>query len=767
VEVPLFADQRQPVAAQPLMRLLAAAFDMAAKGFTPDAMLRWLKTGLIGMEEDEIAEIETYILLWNITGSVWLREWTAHPQGLGAQANEHSAAQLRYLNILRERITAPLAAFRERMRDCTGAEGAAAADELLQTLRVPAALKRLRASFEENSQPVQAQELARVWDLCMDLLDQLAELPGTQPVGAARFAELFALALGCQTLGQLPQSLDAVTFGAADRVRFQSNAAAPRAVFVLGLNDGVFPKVPGSGGFLSAQDRNMLEAAGLNMPDSAPQLLQMERLIVYRTLTSAREKLWCSWALRNAAGEDLQPSRWAHWLCRLFPSVTLRDTQLISPLERLESEPTGFALLCEEHRQGGALYDALAEYFTGQPTWTSRLAALRRAAGEQPGTWQLQPEAAAALFRSGNEFSPSQAERYATCPFQHFCGYGLRLRAKKPADFDPLFRGNVLHSMLEQLFRHHGVDALLDMTPAQRMEALDALMNHYAAERLAGQEITARVTYLFRRLRDITARVLERLLAEFRASQFRPAAYELRIGMRQGGIAPFEVPLPGGDVLHMGGKADRVDCAIVNGKPYFRVVDYKSGGKEFSLAQVFDGLNLQMLVYLFALWGSGTEPFAGALPAGVLYSQAADAVLTVDNRYAPLEAIAKEQQSKARANGFILEDTDVLLAMEEGGAGLFLPAKLDSKNTLKQHVLSLARLGKLRQAAQDILAQQALALRAGSIPALPLRNGEHTPCGFCDYRAICGHEPGQAEKNASKLSFEQAVTLLDAWGEDT
>ena len=757
--VPVFEDRRQPVAGQPLLRLLTAALEIAAEGFTLDAVMRWLKTDLTGMGEEDIAALENYALLWRVQGNAWLRDWTAHPQGLGQRADEASMQTLVTLNKLRRQAVEPLERLRETMRGCTGVTGAEALDALLQECQIPAALRAQKAALEANGRPAEALELGRVWELCMSMLDQIAETVEHQPIGAQRFAALFALSLSYQTLGELPQCLDAVTFGAADRARLPS----PRAVFVLGFNDGVFPRVPGREGLINDRERAQLEALEMVLQDPAPKQLALERLVVYRSLTAARERLYVSWALRNAAGEELRPCSWEHWLRERFPALHVCDYQLLPAQDRLEGESEGFALLCETHGENSALHAALKEYFEAKDDYAPRLAALERAVNAKPEELRISEESAKELYRGGREMSPSRVESYARCAFRYYCQYGLRARPQRTADFDPLLRGSALHAALEQVLRTHGVDALLAMPPPLRRAKMDACMDDYAARYFPAGQLPARVTYLYRRLHDIAAQVLERMLAEFRASQFRPVAYELRIS-QDSQIKPYEVALPNGDVLRLGGQADRVDCAEINGQQYFRVVDYKTGGKEFSLGDIFEGLGLQMLVYLFALWESGDPAFAG-LPAGVLYEQARDPVLAAQARDMPPEEVERQKQARSRAAGFVLEDAGVLLAMEEGGLGLYIPAKMGRAGP-EQGVLSLARLGKLKRAADDVLADMAGRQRRGEIPAAPLRSAMFSPCGTCEYQAVCGHEPGGPERMETEMKFEDAVKRLDEYGEE-
>ena len=83
-----------------------------------------------------------------------------------------------------------------------------------------------------------------------------------------------------------------------------------------------------------------------------------------------------------------------------------------------------------------------------------------------------------------------------------------------------------------------------------------------------------------------------------------------------------------GVTVSLSGFVDRVDGWSDKGRLYLRVVDYKTGRKSFDLTDVWNGLGLQMLIYLFTLKEKGKEKFGAdtIVPAGVLYFPARDAV---------------------------------------------------------------------------------------------------------------------------------------------
>ena len=78
-------------------------------------------------------------------------------------------------------------------------------------------------------------------------------------------------------------------------------------------------------------------------------------------------------------------------------------------------------------------------------------------------------------------------------------------------------------------------------------------------------------------------------------------------------MLPLKTPFSGG-ALKLNGKVDRVDGYCKDGKLYLRVVDYKTGKeKSFSLSDVLDGLDMQLLLYLFTMEERGLSRYQGLL----------------------------------------------------------------------------------------------------------------------------------------------------------
>ncbi|HBL40384.1 MAG TPA: hypothetical protein DDY98_01975, partial [Ruminococcaceae bacterium] len=241
--IPVFEDKRRPLYAQPLAVLICSVLEIAARGFSTDAVFRVLKTQLAGLSVEETGELEEYVYLWQIDGRKWLEEWKQNPSGLGCELRESDVKKLARLNALRKRCVKPLEEFREKLHQADGSRMIAEIYHYLIAVSADKNLKIFAVALNENGNEEEAVECGTVWDKMMELLDQMAMAISTARVDAKRLLELFRLVVSVQDIGVIPKGMDEVTIGSADRVRLN----CPKVVFTVGVNEGVFPQNPSAG----------------------------------------------------------------------------------------------------------------------------------------------------------------------------------------------------------------------------------------------------------------------------------------------------------------------------------------------------------------------------------------------------------------------------------------------------------------------------------------------------------------------------------------
>ena len=448
------------------------------------------------------------------------------------------------------------------------------------------------------------------------------------------------------------------------------------------------------------------------------------------------ERLYLSWP-RNRGGGEVRPAAFVDRVRGWLPGLRVEEPDLrVCPAAPLP------ALDWAGRNNDAALLRALEQ----DPDYARRAGRVAAAKDYQRGG--LSRAAVDALYGDKVRMSASKMDTMKSCHFAYFMQYGLRAKARKRAGFDAPAVGTFVHYVLEHVLKEaKEAGGIGGMDRAAARQCARAVVERYIDEELGGlEDQTPRFQYLFRRLCKSVDLIVENVVEELRRSDFQPIAFELGFGER-GDLPPVELEAAGVK-LSISGFVDRVDGWTRNGRLYLRVVDYKTGKKSFSLTDVWHGLEMQMLLYLFTLEGRGKALF-GADPeaAGVLYLPARDLILS-GSRSMTEQQRQREIDKQLRRSGMLLDDPDLLAAMEHvepGGAPRFLPIRV-SKRTGAISGDSLAtaeQWGKLRRHVGRILRDIAGEIARGNIDADPwLRGNNRSYCDFCDWADACHFEEG-------------------------
>ena len=755
-EIPAYLSRRSVILEKPALTLLTGVLASVENGYEYDDMFRWLKTGLAGLTPEECDLLENYVLKWEIHGQMWLREvdWAENPDGYGIPWNEVRQQQLEQVNALRRRIREPLGRLADGLRSGeTAGEKLHALYGFLEELQLQSALEEQMRAQAGAGRLQDAEETAQLWETLCGVLDQFMEILGEERMDLEEFSRLLRQVLGEYSVGTIPVSLDQVSVSNISR----NDRHAAQYLFLLGANDHVLPD-PGQGsGILNEDDREELALRGIRLAPSGMDRMEIELQNLYAALAQPMAGLTVSYPVADLAGMPLRPAFAAERLRELFPALRTkregRDYRFTAALPALEAASPG---------------SGLWEYLARSPVHGTRLAAMERAAALTRGS--LSRRAVRALYGDRISMSASRVERMRSCHFSFFMEYGLRAKPRTPAAFDAPQIGTFLHFLLEHVTR----DVLERGGFAQVDEkTLHTLVRQYIREYVERelrnfQGRNARFRYLFARLRNLAYAVVDQAAEELRHSDFVPLEFELSFGDR-GELPAMVISEPDAE-LRIGGKVDRVDGWVRNGKLYLRVVDYKSGRKTFDLSAVRAGLDIQMLLYLFMLQKKGRNYFGREVePAGVLYLPARDEILSLERNISP-EQLQKEREKQLRRSGLLLAEPEVLRAMEHESLQEphYLPVRVGRDGSLSGSIASAARLGQLGTYVEEQLHRIAREIR--SIDADPCcRSEEDSPCRFCGWAEACHFQDGRDRdrmRYIAPLKMEEFWESLERGGED-
>lgn len=717
--IPLFFDEPASAEHAAPLRLVKALLSLLRRGVSTETVLAVAKTGLTSLSEAQLCALENYAYTWQLSAAQWQQPFTLSPAGFGGEMRPAEAEQLALAESARQALAPLLANFALAARK---KPAAALCESLYRTMLALGAEEKLTASAaklkEEEGIPA-AEEAVRVWDLAADLLDQMALLLGEETLPPAEYGELFDLLARTTDLGHIPQSLNAVIFTTAGRMRLDE----PDYCFVLGLGEGEFPAAPGDRGLLTHAERDALIRQGVEMPDCFENRMVREQVCFYKALTAAAKGVWMSWASGPAALPMTSALTGAK-AC-LDPAAPALETADLAA-----TPAAALDLLGESWDAQSPATAALFAAVEGGEAGKAALAPVRRAVSREPFAVQ-DTGAMHRLLGDHMRLSPSRMERYYSCPFAYFLEYVLGARPRKQAALTADQTGTLVHYILEQALKRAGED-FVDLSETELAELAAAVAREYVAANMPGAG--ARFEYLIRRLQKSAAALLAFIQAEQRQGSFRPVAFELGIGDGPEAVPSVVLTTKTGETVRMVGKIDRVDACREGGKTWLRVVDYKTGSKEFLLEDVRRGLNCQMLVYLFTLVRNAGDKFENPAPAGVLYLMADPAPARADRNTAA-------EGLDYKVEGVVVGEPEVLSAMDSAATGLYVPVRFDKAGQprLGEALTSVEELAKLQGELDDLVVKMAEELYAGKIAAEPLAAGrkQETHCRFCDYRNVC------------------------------
>lgn len=742
--IPCFSSERVDISALEPMKLISSAYAVCVGGFRRSDVLTYLKCGFCGVTPEEADAFELYTEKWRLFGKRISEggPFAMNPDGYTDHLTEHGARVLSLVASAREKLLRSLEPLRKSIGRATVPRHCRALCDFLLALSLPERLSERARACKASGESERAEHFERLWEIICDTLDTLCELLPDCEVNSEEFASLFRMLGETVDIGRIPASEDEVLLSSAEMLR----ADGVRFVYLLGAVEGELPASSVENGYFTEQEKAVLRSIGLSLGQRSDLRASRELFFFLRAVSSASVS---ASVVSMSLGTDLSPRR---------PSiaVTRISEMLGEAADRIKVEGLASSELLWS--AGGALdrigelYDdpifpSLRAALSADGVMSRRLAVLSRPIAND--RLSLPREVAATVYPKRISSTQSRIEKYMRCPFSHFCTYVLRLHGEELADFDNNEIGSYVHTMLEEFFRDSRETGRTSYSDAKLDGLCQAISDRYLERVGQGQQSSARMRHLWGNLRRSSKLLIKHIAEEFAQSDFTPRFFELEIGgKREDDPSPFVFYSEDGGELSLYGKVDRVDSYTADGKCYVRVIDYKTGTKVFRLSDVRRGLNLQMLLYLFALWKNQNPAFAERLgvangerilPAGVLYMGAVTGEIKLE-RPSSEDEVLRLAADSARQNGLLLDDLEILRAMEHDLGGRFIPIKVNrdgtcSKESMK-NLASLDRMGELLEEIGEILNSCTRSMRDGDISAYPTSYGESN-CTFCEMRPIC------------------------------
>lgn len=735
--IPYFEDMRQKVDTQPLIKFVYYTLK-CLESFSTDDILSYAKTMLLSISVEEISELENYVFMWRISGKKWCDEFTNHPNGFQSEFTDKDVKTLERINNTRKTIVGPLLSLKKSIKDADCRTVCEKIYYHLLTTKANENLLTLAQSLEKQGLITLAHEQDRIWRLLMDMLDQIVLTCGDSIINIKEFIDIFTLTVASTDLGSIPQGFDNIDVTSAER----ASASSPKVAFILGANEGEFPRSVSQNGLLAEKDRQSLKEIGIELKDSNEKMIIEEKFLAYTAVTLPSEKLYVTYSTGDLSEQGKAPSSIVGEILSLFENIKVLTDADFDDIDLIEGERAAFEYAASKWHENTAFANTLKSYFYNKGgEYADRIKAIQKQNDQSDYAFERN-ETAVKLFGKDMPMSASRTEIYHKCPFMYFCRYGMLAQPRKRAELNPMELGTVAHFILEKMFTTYSSDGIAAMDKTALSENIVAFLRQYLVEEIGMADADERFKYQFMRIGKTLLLVFQQLAEEFEQSKFVTKACELPIDI-DAPVKPVFVELESGGKLYIKGSVDRVDIMKTDDGDFVRVVDYKTGKKEFSLYDVLNGINMQMLIYLMCIAENKDGEFSSLIPAGVLYMPVRRDIPYIESRNDE-KSCYEALSSGLCMNGMVLDNESVIRGMENDIKGKFIPVKL--RKTISGSLILKKQLDCVFDEIKGILKAMGDELQKGNIPARPFVKSESAPCDYCDYASVCVNKQNKKHK---------------------
>ncbi len=614
-EIPFFLDASIPVKNNPYINSLEYLLRIVRENFSYDSVFAFLKAGIIkSLDENDIEILENYVLKRGIRGkSGWSRQWTDEAEDIRAFVADILIPFYETLSKSKNTIKVYTKTLRDFMTEYDYEE---------------------RMSVNKN-----------LYEKVISVFDKMNEIMGEDTVDTDEFVELMNLGLKDLTLGVIPQTLDMTLVGDITRTRLDDI----KVLFVLGINDGIIPKKGSNTGIISDADKERLKELGLELAPTEKNNSYIEQFYLYINMTKPKDKLFLSYTNMDGNNEQLRPSYVISRITNIFTKTkVLPDNEY-----KVSNRKAGIDTLVEgmQHIMSGdnsRLNETMSLYKLYHDMGEENLQTVDRAFKYNNIPKKLSKDVADLIKLKLMSQSVSTLERYANCSYSYFLQYVIELSERQIRKIDSRDIGTILHDALEHMYRHVHDDMNNDwsvISDDKRDEMIDGFVESAFENSYDKNTIEeGRYSYLLNVLKRIGRRTAGVLSDITDKDMFKPEFFEYSFFK--------DVSLDEENKMTFKGKIDRGDIyySPEAQELKLRIIDYKSGNRDFSISELYEGLTLQLSVYMNIMTeladaeynkGKSEDQKIKIMPEGMYYYHMADPYVEAQN-----EAGAKEKRDK-------------------------------------------------------------------------------------------------------------------------
>lgn len=761
--IPYFLDIKRDIMSSPLITLIFSYLDMHIKNLRYEDVFSFLKSGFTQIDESLYMPLENFVLKWGIKGGMWPDKNRFEEERFFDKYDTDEYKEK--IRAARDYVVSLFELGKNIFKNSkTGLEYAKALFDFLDEIRAFENLETFVDRLREENAFDYANENAQIWNIILDTLDQFVEIMGEKSMSLEDFRNIFYEGISRHEVGIIPPALDQVIVATLDR----SRSTSVKALFFMGLNDTYVPHVGKDSPILLDDDKKKLKDMGVNLPSETGNTMADEALSIYSALSKANDKLFLSYSL--SAGEDgkaLRPSTIINRIKTLFvklhESSFLSETSVFNHISTLDYSFEKLAGRLRDVAKEKRLDDewlSLYGWYVENDDWKEKIERLLANLFYKNQIEYITFAQANRLYETPLRASVSRLEKFAKCPFEHFVGYALQPEPRKIHEIGAPELGTVFHSALEKFAKlANDKDRLSFLLDRKNCDAqMDALLEESVSDYIRVlMDNSKRNAYMMKKMKKVGRRAAWTMVNHMSKGRFKSYDFEMK-------LPPIVIDLGEYGSVELIGQIDRVDILDEDEKTYVKIIDYKSREKKFSLSDTFNGLDIQLSVYLKSvLEHLSSLKKTRAYPAGAFYFPIVDKL--IESELTDVEEIEKQIAEKLKMQGIVLKDINIIKAIDEEieNSATVIDVKVKEGDIKSENALSDKEFEALLEHVTKLVRDMSKEILSGKITIKPYSNGQSARCDYCDYASICKFDAlfeGNTYKTVRSLKDKEVKELL-------
>lgn len=617
--------------------------------------------------------------------------------------------------------------------------------KIYEFISLDQAMKRVK-EFEEKLDTEIKNEIIEenrlIWNKFISILDDFSKVDDDIKISFNDFSRYLEEAMSDIKIGIVPPSKDQIQVGDLDRSRFNQ----VKKLYVLGMTNIFFPKSHSDADLLIDSEKESLIDNGIEIENTNSKYSDKDIFALYNVISKANLQIVFTYSLVDSQNTAMQKARLINYIKPLikrenyildrsnYKDYIFSKTKLSYYLPMTQRRIKNNKKIDEEEKK---FAKELIKKISHNEQYKSIASSLGYEKEDKKYPVQektLNNLAVEKAFSDEKNLSISQIEAYKSCPYKHFISYGLKPREDNSFNIDPLSFGNIVHNSVDVFIDKYAKTKFDNQSDVEK--AMKDDLDKSVSDNISSYQMEDYKNKYY--INNLTSMLNVSLFAlNKQYDLMKPDRTYTESLYGDGPYAQFTgLNYIVNDKLYkMKGIIDRVDEYDIGDRKYFRVIDYKTGNKQFDLLKVYHGLDLQLMVYLYTV-----SKLRDASPLGACY-------MRLNHKFKHIgydEKLDQMIMDKHRLDGLLIDDRMVLersdksFNFDQRPNSLLVQVDNRFKDYKKQkNFISEKSFESLFDHTNRIISESIKEIKEGNIEVKPYKLKNQIPCTFCPYKTIC------------------------------